>query len=127
MPPVRELRPDVPAGLDKLLSQMMAKNPWERPQTPAHVVEALKPFTKVPIDPPPTKEMPQLSPALRVGRGPGVPQGGASSRRSWVFGSQVSSNALQATPPPSQTPTKADPRAGTSSNGVNAESNAPRL
>ncbi len=110
--PVTELRPDTPAALNDLLRKMLAKNPWERPQTPADVARALEPLTKKPIDPPPTKEMPLLSPALRSGRGPGIPQGGASSRKSWVFGSQVSSNALQDTPPPSQTPTNAVPRPG---------------
>jgi serine/threonine protein kinase len=125
--PIHELRSDVPLGLDKLLRQMMAKNPWERPQTPADVVEALKPFTKEPIEPPPPKEMPQLSPALRVGRGPGVPLGGASSKRSWVFGSQVASSALQDTPPPSQTPTNVYPKAGSDTNGASRESSPPRV
>ena len=116
--PISELRADVPPGLDKLLRQLMAKNPWERPQTPAAVAEALAPFAKTTIGPPPTKEMPQLSPALRVGRGPGVPQGGTSSRKSWVFGSQTSSSALQDTPPPSQTPTNAYHGNGSSANGA---------
>ena len=125
--PVVELRPDIPPDLDKLLRRMMAKNPWERPQTPAEVGKALEPFTRKPIEPPPSKEMPQLSPALRVGRGPGVPQAGASSRKSWVFGSQVSSNALQDTPPPSQTPTYAYPRPGSTPQRNGDESAAPRF
>jgi eukaryotic-like serine/threonine-protein kinase len=112
-PPVTELRPDTPPVLDNLLRKMLAKNPWERPQTPADVARALEPLTKKPIDPPPTKEMPMLSPALRSGRVPPLPQqAGTSSRKSWVFGSQVASNALQDTPPPSQTPTNVIPRAG---------------
>jgi serine/threonine protein kinase len=126
-PPVSEHRADVPPGLDKLLRQMMAKNPWERPQTPGDVAEALQPYTRQPIEPPPAKEMPQLSPALRVGRGPGVPQGGTSSRRSWVYGSQTGSSALQDTPPPSNTPTNAYPKTGSSTNGITQDSTQPQF
>jgi eukaryotic-like serine/threonine-protein kinase len=43
-PSVRALRPDVPEGLDAVVRKMMAKDPVERYQTPAEVVEALRPF-----------------------------------------------------------------------------------
>jgi serine/threonine protein kinase len=44
--PVRELRPDVPAGLTEVVARMMAKDPAKRPQTPAEVALALQPFGK---------------------------------------------------------------------------------
>jgi serine/threonine protein kinase len=63
--PIRTLRAEVPPDLAALVEKMMAKNPWERFQTPAAVVEALTAWTKEPIPPPPEAEMPQLSPAAR--------------------------------------------------------------
>jgi len=38
------LRPDLPAGAERILKKMMAKKPEERFQTPAELEEALKPF-----------------------------------------------------------------------------------
>src|SRR5229473_2312137 len=57
------LRPEVPAELAAVVEKMMAKDPAQRYQTPAEVVEALTPWTQQPIPPPPEKEMPRLSPA----------------------------------------------------------------
>jgi serine/threonine protein kinase len=57
------LRPEVPAEMAAVLEKMMAKEPAQRYQTPAEVVEALAPWTQQPIPPPPEKEMPRLSPA----------------------------------------------------------------
>ncbi|MDY3561580.1 protein kinase [Gemmata sp. JC673] len=41
-----DVRPEVPAGLDSILSRMMAKRPEERYQTAAEVAAALLPFTR---------------------------------------------------------------------------------
>src|SRR5262245_47573982 len=38
--PVRDLRPQIPEGLAVIVERMMAKNPWERFQTPGAVVQA---------------------------------------------------------------------------------------
>ena len=62
--PVREVRPEVPAALAAVVEKMMAKNPWERFQTPAAVVAALAPWTQSPIAPPPASEMPNRCLAL---------------------------------------------------------------
>ncbi len=67
-PSVREVRPEVPAGLEAVLVKMMAKNPEERYQTPAQVHEALEPWTETPITPPTDDEMPRLCPRSK---GPG--------------------------------------------------------
>jgi serine/threonine protein kinase len=64
--PIRELRPDVPEGLAAILHRMVAKDPVQRYQTPAEVVEALAPWTQTPIPAPPEKEMPQLCPAMQA-------------------------------------------------------------
>jgi serine/threonine protein kinase len=61
--PVRDLRADVPAGVEAIITKMMAKNPDQRYATPAELAEALAPFTDTPIGPPPESEMPRLSPA----------------------------------------------------------------
>ncbi|GEM_PF-2569115 len=45
-PSVRIVRPDVPAGLEKLLAKMLARDPAERFQTPAELATALKPFSQ---------------------------------------------------------------------------------
>jgi serine/threonine protein kinase len=80
--PIRQQRPEVPEGLAAVIDKMMAKNPWERYQTPAAVVEALGPWTQTPIPPPPPEEMP--SPLLIRHRGFG---GGGSSAASLLPGS----------------------------------------
>jgi serine/threonine protein kinase len=65
--PIREVRPDVPAGLAAVLERMMAREPAARYPTPAELVTALAPWTATPLPPPPPEEMPALvSPA----RGP---------------------------------------------------------
>ncbi|MGL6094536.1 MAG: protein kinase domain-containing protein, partial [Fimbriiglobus sp.] len=53
--PVRDLRPDVPAGLAAVIDKMMAKRPEHRYQTPADVLAAVAPFAKgsTPSDSPP--------------------------------------------------------------------------
>src|SRR5262249_20585632 len=42
--PIEELRPDVPPEVAALLRKLLAKDPKDRYQTPAEVVEALAPF-----------------------------------------------------------------------------------
>ncbi len=44
-PPVRELRPEVPAELERVLRKMLARDPGRRYQTPAEVAAALAPFS----------------------------------------------------------------------------------
>jgi serine/threonine protein kinase len=56
--PIAHWRVDVPPTLAALIERMMAKDPAARPQTPQEVVDALAPFTALPIDPPPADEMP---------------------------------------------------------------------
>jgi serine/threonine protein kinase len=43
-PPVRSLRPDVPAGLAEALDRMLAKDPAARYASPGEAAEALRPF-----------------------------------------------------------------------------------
>lgn len=42
--PMRELNPAVPEGLQQIVSQMLAKNPVQRYQTPIQAAQALQPF-----------------------------------------------------------------------------------
>jgi WD40 repeat protein len=53
--PLDELRPDLPPGLARVVSRLMAKSPDDRYQTPAEVCEALAPFAgqTVVLDPAP--------------------------------------------------------------------------
>ncbi|MFO0808321.1 MAG: serine/threonine-protein kinase [Gemmataceae bacterium] len=62
--PVRSLRPEVPVELEAVLNKMMAKKPVHRYQEPAAVVDALRPWTERPIEPPADEEMPRRCPAL---------------------------------------------------------------
>jgi len=51
-------RPDVPAALDALVQRLMARDPAERHQTPAEVVEALDAVLRQPDGPPRAAEAP---------------------------------------------------------------------
>jgi serine/threonine protein kinase len=99
--PVTELRPDVPPGLASIVQRMMAKDPRHRYQTPAEVMEALKPWTAVPVPPPSEHEMPQLSPAITAGMMPSSSVGPGHSMRNTVRAAPVRS--------PRATPTTAMP------------------
>lgn len=59
------LRPDVPEDLVAVVRQMMTKNPDHRFLSPVAVVEALSPWTTMPIPPPPDDEMPKLCALVR--------------------------------------------------------------
>jgi serine/threonine protein kinase len=63
--PACAVRPAVPAGLSAIIERMMAKDLTQRYQTPAEIVQAVQPWTRTPIAPPPEEEMPRLSPAAR--------------------------------------------------------------
>jgi serine/threonine-protein kinase len=45
-PAIRDLRPEVPAGLAAVLEKMLAKNPDDRYESAADVAEALRPFIR---------------------------------------------------------------------------------
>src|SRR5439155_20540624 len=45
-PRIRDVRPEVPPGLDAVIQRTMARDPLERFQTPAEMAEALQPFTQ---------------------------------------------------------------------------------
>jgi serine/threonine protein kinase len=63
--PIREIRPEVPEGLSRVLDRMIVKEPRDRYQTPAELAEALDSWTQTPIPPPPPEEMPGLITPLR--------------------------------------------------------------
>jgi serine/threonine protein kinase len=62
--PLSTLRPDVPEELEAVIATMMAKDPAERYQTPEEVMEALEPWTEMPIPAPPEQEMPRHTPLV---------------------------------------------------------------
>jgi serine/threonine protein kinase len=62
---VRELKPEIPAELEEVVVKMMAKNPWQRHQTPQAVLAALEPWVATPIPPPPETDLSPLPPALK--------------------------------------------------------------
>jgi eukaryotic-like serine/threonine-protein kinase len=65
--PITALRRDVPAEMGAVLQKMMAKDPKQRHQTPAEVVEALRPWLDMPIAPPTETEL-SRNPATSSGR-----------------------------------------------------------
>jgi serine/threonine protein kinase len=64
--PIQEHRKDVPKELWNVIEKMLAKDPANRYQTPAEVVEALESWDRG-SSPPPEQEMPQLSAAASGG------------------------------------------------------------
>jgi len=71
--PIRTYRGDVPEGVARIISRMMAREPADRFQQPIDVVVALDPWTESRIAPPPEAEMPQLSRAARRAEPPTIP------------------------------------------------------
>lgn len=65
-PPLRQLRPDTPPALAALVERTIEKNPDRRYQTPTEMIEALIPWTTMPLPLPSEEEMPRLSPAARA-------------------------------------------------------------
>jgi serine/threonine protein kinase len=110
--PIRGLRTEVPDEVVAIVDKMMAKEVGQRYQTPKEVMDALEPFTQMPIPPPPADEMPRLCPAA-MGAAP-PPEGSGSfplppvsgmpspaPRKSWqVSASPSSRSQAPATPPP---------------------------
>jgi tRNA A-37 threonylcarbamoyl transferase component Bud32 len=70
-PDVRALRPEVPAALADLVDRLLAKDPADRPQTPAEVAAALTAFAGSPS---PEAALPPQPAAARLAR----------SRRPWL-------------------------------------------
>jgi serine/threonine protein kinase len=63
--PIRDLRPQVPGEVIRVIEKMMSKKPEDRYATPGQLADVLLPFTQTPIPPPPAEEMPQLSVAAQ--------------------------------------------------------------
>jgi serine/threonine protein kinase len=120
--PIRSVRPDVPEELTTVVDRMMAKDPAQRYQTPLEVVQALAPWTRTAISPPPEAEMPRLSPAARAAGSSDTnldassppPSGpsSAKSRKVWRVSTE-SATTPEATPP--STPPSSHPSAGAAS------------
>jgi hypothetical protein len=68
--PIRQMRAEVPEQLVQIIDKMMAKDKAKRYQTPAQVADALAPWTRQAISPPPEAEMPRLSLAAMGGAMP---------------------------------------------------------
>jgi serine/threonine protein kinase len=132
---LRTLRPEVPEGMAAVVDKMMAKASAQRYATPQEVADALGPWTRTPIPPPPDSEMPQLSPAA-MGNGP--PESGAGSstaarpaapteatptqRRTWVVPGSASPTPSGVPPTnPVREPRKNTPPAGPAPRAVAAD------
>jgi eukaryotic-like serine/threonine-protein kinase len=111
---IRSLRQDVPEGMSAVVEKMMAKDPEQRYQVPAEVVQALARWTQAGIAPPVEAEMPQLSLAAtnanpsEGGAGPKSPPPSAgqvvNARKSWDFPSGPVSPKPQTKRPPNNPP-----------------------
>jgi serine/threonine-protein kinase len=90
VPSVRAVRPEVPEGLEWVLTRMMARQPADRYQTPAEVAEALRPFT-APLPNIPNLEIEGRTPpaVAAAAEPPGIPLGAPLGSKEVVAGAQV--------------------------------------
>ncbi len=63
--PLRQIRPEVPEGLAAVIAKMMQKNPAQRQQTPAEVMDDLEAWATSDVPLPTEDEMPKLSKAAQ--------------------------------------------------------------
>ncbi|MCI0700635.1 MAG: phosphate ABC transporter substrate-binding protein PstS [Planctomycetia bacterium] len=69
--PLSSIRLDVPDELRSVMEKMIEKNPADRYQTPAELIEALRPLIVGPVPPPSPEHMPKLRPsAYLIGLSP---------------------------------------------------------
>jgi phosphate ABC transporter phosphate-binding protein len=61
--PISMIRREIPKTVQLVLDKMIEKRPADRYQTPAEVVEALRPLLTGPVPPPPANEMPKVRPS----------------------------------------------------------------
>jgi serine/threonine protein kinase len=101
--PIRSLHPEVPPEMVAVVEKMMAKEADRRYQTPREVVEALAPWTAIPIAPPTEAEMPRLSPAVQS---MAMPVETTVSRQPPTTPGPVSSPKLRVVSSPSPLPPK---------------------
>ncbi len=64
--PLREVRPEVPEKMAKIVAKMLAKDPKHRYQTPEEVAAALESWTRDPVQPLEEFELPKVSKAARA-------------------------------------------------------------
>lgn len=76
--PISTLRPEVPAGLARVVHRMLQKKPADRYSTVVEVFEALAPFDADDVPPPPTGLIPE--PTARVAQARGSTLGTAPAR-----------------------------------------------
>ena len=63
--PLRDLRPDLPAGLAAIVERMLALTPAERYQSAADVAAALLPWVQRPVPPPTSEDLRRPDPTAR--------------------------------------------------------------
>jgi serine/threonine protein kinase len=102
--PVTEYRSDVPPELLRVLLTMMQKNPAQRYQTMTEVMEALTPWTRQTVSPPPDHEMPSLCPAVQelMGLNPIPGRTSPSAYRQAALGPTSSGSSVRVFPDPTQ-------------------------
>jgi phosphate ABC transporter phosphate-binding protein len=61
--PISTVRREIPKTVQAVLDRMIETRPQDRYQTPAEVVEALRPLLTGPVPPPPAHEMPKVRPS----------------------------------------------------------------
>jgi serine/threonine protein kinase len=106
--PIRSIRPDVPQEVVAIVDKMMAKEPGQRYQTPREIMEALEPWMRTPVPPPPSEELPRLCAAAQGG--PPMPGDtnasqpatvgmlSPSPRKSWQVSAAPSSRTPESSP-----------------------------
>ncbi|MFO0956799.1 MAG: protein kinase [Isosphaeraceae bacterium] len=121
-PPLREIRPDIPERMARIVARMLAKDPRGRFQEPRQIAEALEPWAREPAQSLEEYELPKLSRASRTFLANWASRGKSATTPGLVPARRPTPQQIPVSDRPSKQPSPRSPRsrwpAGTAVLGI---------